>query len=332
MSVPRLTPDQITIAVTVYNRRQYVCQAVQSALDQTLPVRVMVVEDCGPDPGMEALLRQRFGSRLLYHRNPHRRGLFDNWNACIEQCPTRWLSILHDDDLLAPRFVEAMLELNRAVPEAAFYCGQVSFIDDQGRELAYATRVFEEPWQRMDLPSMAETNPVIFAGQLFRTECARNLGGFHPHSRFCGDWDMWFRLSFHHGGAVTRERTGFCRNHPDPGRGTNVVLRTGRKYALDFAQAKKNMALMHRLSPEARLDRRRALRAQPIPIRYLLGHSVDFSRRLLAYNLRLLTLSHPPHCTYAVFQQAARLVGPAGLRWASHVWRLRRRLAGRDTP
>src|SRR5690242_712154 len=47
-----LKPEQITIAVTVYNRRDYLPDAIQSALNQTVPVRVIVVEDCGPDPGL----------------------------------------------------------------------------------------------------------------------------------------------------------------------------------------------------------------------------------------------------------------------------------------
>ena len=41
----RISADQITIAVTVYDRRQYLVQAVERALNQTVPVKVMVVED-----------------------------------------------------------------------------------------------------------------------------------------------------------------------------------------------------------------------------------------------------------------------------------------------
>ncbi len=48
-----LSAGDITIAVTVFNRRKYVKQAIASALGQTRPVRVIVVEDCGPDPGLE---------------------------------------------------------------------------------------------------------------------------------------------------------------------------------------------------------------------------------------------------------------------------------------
>ena len=100
-----MTPEQITIAITVFDRRDYLEQAVGSALAQTLPVRVMIVEDCGPDPGLERFIRSRFGSQINYRRNPWRRGLFDNWNACVELCRTPWLCLLHDDDFLAHDFL-----------------------------------------------------------------------------------------------------------------------------------------------------------------------------------------------------------------------------------
>jgi len=44
-----ISADQISIAITVYDRRPYLVQAVERALNQPVPVKVMVGEDCGPD-------------------------------------------------------------------------------------------------------------------------------------------------------------------------------------------------------------------------------------------------------------------------------------------
>src|SRR5580658_7936336 len=104
-----LRPEDITIAITVYSRREFVLGAIRSALAQTIPVKVIVVEDCG-DPALRDFVLREFGSRIEYFRNPRNRGLFDNWNACLEYCRTPWISILHDDDLLHPIFVETMLK------------------------------------------------------------------------------------------------------------------------------------------------------------------------------------------------------------------------------
>src|SRR5262245_58684008 len=190
-----LTPDQITIAVTVYNRRHYLKQAIGSALAQTPPVRVIVVEDCGPDATLREYVKGEFGDRVEYFRNPVRRGLFGNWNACIEYCRTPWLSILHDDDYLTPQFVEAMLALNREALECALYFGHWTVVNDEGQavpEWQHPRPV--APWLRVTLWDVLFMSPFAFAGQLFRVEAARAVGGFRAASQYCGDWEMWAKL------------------------------------------------------------------------------------------------------------------------------------------
>ena len=90
-----LSADQITIAITVYNRRQYVKEAIASALRQTVPVRVMVVEDCAPEPSLETFVKSEFGPDLPLLPKSDAPRTFGNWNACLELCQTEWLSILH---------------------------------------------------------------------------------------------------------------------------------------------------------------------------------------------------------------------------------------------
>src|SRR5690348_365670 len=141
-----LTAADITIAVTVFSRRQFLKQAIGSALNQTVPVRVIVVEDCGPDAGMEAFVREEFGSRIEYFRNPSRRGLFDNWNACLDYCKTPWLSILHDDDFSAPTFVESILELSQHAPDCGLYFGQVITVDEPGKVLGPTRPQLKNRW------------------------------------------------------------------------------------------------------------------------------------------------------------------------------------------
>jgi glycosyltransferase involved in cell wall biosynthesis len=171
-----LSPDQITIAVTVYDRRQYLLQAVRSALNQTVPVRVMVVEDCGPDPTLQGCVKEQFGSLVEYVHNPRHRGLFGNMNACLELCPTPWLSILHDDDYLAPEFVETMLELHRQFPDGGLYFGGTTMVDENGDSLwEWPSPALPERWRRVTLQDVKWTTPFAFPGQFFKIEDALAL-------------------------------------------------------------------------------------------------------------------------------------------------------------
>jgi glycosyltransferase involved in cell wall biosynthesis len=313
-------PDQITIAVTVYSRRQFVKQAVASALNQSVPVRVVVVEDCGPDAALESFVKDGFGARIEYIRNPVRRGLFGNWNACIEACATEWLSILHDDDYLAPGFVEAMIALARQVPGQALYFGQTVIVDEQGRPTnANPLRAVKGDWQSIGLRDILYLTPFPFPGQLFKVSAAKKAGGFRESSYFCGDWEMWAKLIARGGAAQTAKVAAYKRCHDSWDKGTNALVRSGRHIPVSFVQQKRVLALLTADS-EIRFDRAAYHKQNPLSVRFLLRYGASLRPRLLAYHVRLLLISRPPHWRYALYQQGARIGGAGFVRCTSALW------------
>jgi glycosyltransferase involved in cell wall biosynthesis len=314
-----LKAEDITIAVTVYNRREYILQAVRSALDQTVPVRVMVVEDCGPDPTLRDYVLNEFGSRITYHRNPVRRGLFDNWNACLELCPTPWLSILHDDDYLAPDFVEAMIELSTHAPGRGFYIGRSTLIGADGAVHPPADLPGGADWCPLDPAGFALVNHVLFPGQLMNVAAARGLGGFRKHSKFCGDWEMWFKLTARFGGAQTRRIVAFNRAHAGSERGTTAIDRAGLKDVLDHVQRKRNLAFLREIGMPVECCREQFYVESPLPTRLLLKHAWRYRASVLRYNLHLLRASRPPHVGYALVRWLAGIGGAPLVRSLSRL-------------
>ena len=296
-----------------------------SAVNQTVPVRVMVVEDCCPDPEHGAELKAEFGSRIEYVRNPIRRGLFGNWNACMERCRTEWVSILHDDDFLAPNFVEAILKLAREAPGLDLYFGQTVIVNERGEPVpTNPFRPVTGPWMKVGLPDVLYGSLFSFPGQLFRVSSARGVGGFRASSHFCGEWEMWAKLIARGGAAQSREFLGFFREHGEWERGTNRVLRSGKAKPAAVVQHKRVLALF---PPERRMafDRRQYQQHSPMSVNFLLRFGRDFSPRFLRYHVGLLLLSRAPHWRYALFQRLARLGGSCFVRFMSKVWN---RLAG----
>lgn len=319
-----LTSQNITIAITVYDRRDYVFSAIRSALSQLgqdCP-RVMVVEDCGPDPDLQKAIVTEFGGRISYHRNATRRGLFDNWNACIEVCDTPWLCILHDDDFLEPTFVESIVELAATIPGCGLYYGLCNVVDAQGALLQSppASEVFQG--HKLDLQEWTHYNPVCFPGQLFNVTAARALGGFRPTSRYCADWEMWFKLTLNYGAAMTNRIVANFREHHTIGRGTTDVDISGRKYALINAQRKRHVAWLHRIRPTVRFDRRAFQKREPMPTRFLLRHAHGFSPLMLRYNAGLLLLSRSPHIAHYALRTLTRLLTWRILRPISKLFHL----------
>ncbi|HEY4285253.1 MAG TPA: glycosyltransferase family 2 protein [Chthoniobacterales bacterium] len=328
-----MRPEDITVAITVFNRRDFILEAIESALNQNQTVKVIVVEDCSPDEGLQKYVEDRFGGSISYHRNEVRRGLFGNWNACLDLCSTPWLSILHDDDRLAPDFVDAMIDLEKAVPGCGIYFSSTIQIDELNRRLPIPTHYFAGEFRRIDPRSFAYANDVLFPGQLFRVDRALSVGGFRESSQFCADWEMWFKLAFHFGAAQTARAVSYSRAHQGIERGTNKVVRLGRKHALDFVQAKRNVRLLRKTYPEEHFDRRKILRDYPLPTRELLQNAPYMTRRLVRYNAGLLLHSPPPNPSYALFQTAVRFLGPAFVLYVSSIVRrlLRRQFSQKDS-
>jgi glycosyltransferase involved in cell wall biosynthesis len=313
-------PEEITIAVTVYNRRNYLKQAIASALKQTVPVRVIVVEDCGPDAGLRDFVLAEFGSRVEYIRNPERRGLFGNWNACLDYARTPWLSILHDDDYLAPEFVEALMELHRRIPGCGLYFGDTTVVDESGTPMVgWQPPALAGVGQPVTLQNALLYTPFPFPGHLFSVAAARALGGFRTTSLFCGDWEMWGNLIDSYSAAKSAVTVAFNRQHGGWDRGTNAVMRAGRLYPLSYVQQKRILHLLRRRGEKRTLDRSLFLALFPVPTQFLINQGWSLPPRILAYHVRLHALCQPQGVAYAVFQVAAQMFGAGFVRNVSRL-------------
>ncbi len=128
-----MTPDQghtvlpmpivprLTIGIPTHDRPEMLCRAVRSALDQTVPVRVLVGHD-GDDAGTARALYERFpadmdGGRLNYQPSGTT-GLWANWDATARCCPDDFFLWLQDDDVLLPHVAARVVAAFDAFPDA----------------------------------------------------------------------------------------------------------------------------------------------------------------------------------------------------------------------
>jgi glycosyltransferase involved in cell wall biosynthesis len=308
------TAETLSIAVTVYNRRDYILQSIASALEQTPTVRVIVVEDHSPDPGLRDLVLSRFGEKIRYISNPKRRGLFGNWNACLDACETEWISILHDDDYLLPGFVRTMLDFAAEAPVCGLYFCSQRLVDANGNPVPSPFPQVSSSGRKIDPCAYALRLDTLFPGQLLHVASAKALGAFRESSQYCGDWEMWHKLVCTCGARQTSSVLAVNRWHEDPIRGTTKVIRLGRKRALEFVQIKRNLHRLRSESTPALFDRTSLLASSPAALKEILPWAQGLSPRLLRYNAGLIVKSKPPSLGYALLRQSLRLFPPQVLR------------------
>lgn len=110
--------DLLTIAMPVYERKEFFLEALESAINQTVKCEIIVVDNCSSHDYFERICIQK---GITYYRNSTNIGLYANCNKCYELAKTEYLITLDDDDKLAPIYVESFLKAKDQYPELDVY-------------------------------------------------------------------------------------------------------------------------------------------------------------------------------------------------------------------
>ncbi len=124
---------KFSVVITTYNRLGLLKRAIASALNQTQPCEVVVVDDASTD-GTEAYMRS-LGDRVVYHRNRQNLNHAGSVNAGVAVATGNWIKLLDDDDYLADNCIETMAAAISRHPQAVICSCQAAQVDEAGTEL-----------------------------------------------------------------------------------------------------------------------------------------------------------------------------------------------------
>lgn len=122
-------PRGVSFVITSYNYGRYVCEAVDSVLNQTMPpTEVIVVDDGSKDDTLEQLAKYKgMGVKVIHQQN---QGVAAARTVGIEHATQPYITLLDADDKLEPTFAATLLPAlhsDRALGIA--YTGLVGFTD-----------------------------------------------------------------------------------------------------------------------------------------------------------------------------------------------------------
>jgi glycosyltransferase involved in cell wall biosynthesis len=303
----------LTIAIPVYERADFFREALESAVRQTPPVNIIVVDNASTKTDFKALITAYAPSRITYYRNPENLGPQGNFNQCIKLCQTPYVLILHDDDVLESDFIQRFSQ--QFDPAIDFYWCKVAVIDQQGRivreeALDYGAFQRIEPWC---------THNGAYQGVVMRCAKAIELGMFDPGVRYFPDWNLYLKFML------------YAPNRFLPFRGVRYRIcdlsatvwqsKNYRFHAYGRNQIKRNFS---RAGLWSRYRALRFTRELPCPsLGQIASWSPQLSRRRLIYYWALYVRSEPISWRQRLSKWLVRLTGPQGIRLLSAVTRLR---------
>jgi glycosyltransferase involved in cell wall biosynthesis len=216
----------LTIAIPVFDRSDYFAEAVTSALRQNVSVPVMVIDNASTKFDFEKAVRDLRNPKVSYLRNPANLGMVENWNQCLERAATRWVSILHDDDVLYPNAVEWLSRAIAEQPGRALYFGLDDVLDEQSRMTR--NKVETDPvYTDISAEEYAVRNQFCACGFVVDRERALAIGGYDRRLQMAPDWDLYSRLCVRHGAVRVNRIIGAYRESVFRESATGSMARRG---------------------------------------------------------------------------------------------------------
>ena len=128
---------RVTIGMPVYNGERFLAEALDSILTQTFDDFRLVVSDNGSTDGTVAILEEYAARdpRIIVLRGDQNRGASWNYERTFDDCESPYFKWAAADDLLAPTYLERLVEALDEAPKASLAYPRTKLIDEEGNVL-----------------------------------------------------------------------------------------------------------------------------------------------------------------------------------------------------
>lgn len=195
---------EISVIIPAYNHAEYVGEAVDSVLNQSLAdLELIVIDDGSSDKTPEVLAKYR-DPRMRVTRQENQ-GAHAAINAGLAQATADTLTILNSDDAYHPQRLEKALALLAEQPEVSFVGSYIEIVDSGGKSLGVkhgyqdaSPWLLEHPERSFragdDLRAalMTENYWSTTSNFVFRRRLYEQVGPFRS-LRYVHDWDFALR-------------------------------------------------------------------------------------------------------------------------------------------
>lgn len=127
---------KFSVVIPSYNGEAYIEETLLSVLRQTRRAdEIIVSDDRSSDRTLEICEKYRGEGVRIYVNEEGPSGFVNGWNKAIARAEGEYISVLHQDDLLMPSFLEEAERALDACPGARHLFTPCHYIDGKGRML-----------------------------------------------------------------------------------------------------------------------------------------------------------------------------------------------------
>ena len=224
---------QVTVFIPVYNREQYIGDAIESILVQTFSdFEILLVDDGSTDTSVDKI-RSFSDPRIRLVCNEKNLGIPQTRNKGIEHARGQYMAMLDSDDRAFPERLEKQVAFLESHPDYAQVGSWCRMMDAQGNVL---NKIKRQPASPDDIHAQflfrcAMSNRSIMA----RTTILKEYGYRNDFPR-CQDYELHVRLAKQYKLGNIPECLVYGRIHPEQITGQTPGLGDAKKQEIISAQ------------------------------------------------------------------------------------------------
>jgi glycosyltransferase involved in cell wall biosynthesis len=188
----------VSVVMPAYNAAEFIGDAIESVLNQTLQQFELIIVDDGSKDGTGDIARAYAAKdeRIRIIPGEHK-GAAHAMNLGIRQARADWVAVMHSDDIALPSRLERQYSAAQACPEVVIWGTDGYHINSKGEMLSRfrVGPLSVEEWQ-----AEREKNRVvqcIHPTVLLRRDVLLAVGGYDPTLRVCEDIELFDRMMVH---------------------------------------------------------------------------------------------------------------------------------------
>lgn len=196
---PLTTRPKVSIVVPCYNYRDFLPDAVMSALDQPeVDLEVIIADNGSTDDSLDVARRLAdTDPRIRIHTQPENINYLENFNAGLDLATGDYTQILNADDMLTPGSITRAVTVMENHRDVVFTYGDCPTFNDKPPKLRSSVRswsIYSGPsWSRVMYRS--GKNIIRQPEVLMRTAVLRESGGFNAAFPVAPDLLLWLRAA-----------------------------------------------------------------------------------------------------------------------------------------
>lgn len=180
-------PPVVTVLMAVYNGEKYLCEAIESILDQTYTNFEFLIINDGSSDRTEEIILSYNDKRIRYIKNEQNLKLIASLNKGLDLAKGKYIARMDADDISLPERLKKQVEFMERNTDHILVASCVSFIPD---EEIYGTQSLSSDEIRYKLLS----NNCIYHTSVMLRKSMLNGHYYSNHYLHVEDYEFWTRL------------------------------------------------------------------------------------------------------------------------------------------